>query len=541
MKLVVVGSGPSGASAALTLLRRGQAVELWDVGRREQPFPHPEADFHGLKQVLDDPQAYFLGKDFQALLAPDSGELMRYPPARSFLVEAEDRYWPFLGEEFKPFLSFSAGGLGLGWGVNALSYDDDDLTDWPLSFPDLSHAYSEACQRIPIAGPEDELSRFFPGVVAQQPSVRLNRHDADLLSTFEKRKAWIERWGHITLGRARLAVLNTPDDPSACRYCGRCLWGCPHGSLYNPAGSTLRECQRYPNFSYQSGRLVLSFETRDGLVTGIRYLETDTQQRNSEPCAAVFLAAGALQSGAIFLRTLQRDTAMENANLDRNRTESVMDTTVVKMPYIQIRSVGVAEESRQFQFNRLIIAHRKTRNGGWPIHCHGEVLSLNTLIYHPLIESIPLGSRLGKRLFAALMGALGVVTYFLPDRQIPGNGISLVPDATSPTGDHLQVHYQESADKEALLRDTVKDTARALWMMACVPARPIRAPAGGGIHYAGTVPMGPGPRCSDSSGRANAFRNLYLCDGAAFPSLPSKSITLNLIAHAIRVASLAHV
>ena len=37
-------------------------------------------------------------------------------------------------------------------------------------------------------------------------------------------------------------------------------------------------------------------------------------------------------------------------------------------------------------------------------------------------------------------------------------------------------------------------------------------------------------------GRSNFFPNLYVADGAAFPSLPSKSITMSLAAHATRVA-----
>jgi choline dehydrogenase-like flavoprotein len=539
MKCIVVGSGPSGTNAALTLLRRGKPVELWDVGREEAVFPRPDVDFHGLKGALDDPQEYFLGPRFEALLPPGGRDLLRYPPARKFLLDANDALWPFAGDAFRPFASLSRGGLGVGWGVNAVSYDDDDMQGWPVSFADLREAYAEACRRVPIAGTDDRLSGCFPGVAVSQPPVRLNRHDTALLSGFERRAEAIERKHRITIGRARLAVVNSPDHPSACRYCGRCLWGCPHGSLYNPAETTLRECQSHAGFEYKPGRLVLDLSTREGLVTGIRYLDTASHQEGEEPCGAVFLAAGALQSGGIFLRTLQRDKG--NAGGRPDKTRSVMDTTVVKIPYIRLGSVGVLEDEAQFQFNRLIAAHRKRRAEGWPTHCHGEILSLNTLLYHALIESIPLGSRQAMRRFARLQPALGVVTWFFPDKPVAGNGISILPDAGSPTGDRLHIHYREHEDKEAYIRQTVRDTQRALWTMGCIPWRPMRAPAGAGIHYAGTVPMGEGPLCSDSFGRANAYRNLYLCDGAAFPSLPSKSITLNLIAHAIRVASLAEV
>jgi len=541
MKCIVIGSGPSGTNAALTLLRRGKAVELWDVGRQETDFPHPAEDFHGLKRVLEDPQEYFLGARFEALLPPNSDDLLRYPPSRKFLLEPDDPSWPFAGEAFRPFASFSQGGLGLGWGANAVSYDDDDLQEWPIGGADLREAYAESCRRLPLAGADDRLSQYFPGVTINQPAVRLSGHDANLLTSFERRAAAIQRWAHITIGRARIAVVNAPDQASACRYCGRCLWGCPNGSLYNPATMTLPECQRYTGFAYRPGRMVLSLEATGGRISGIRYLDLETRRMMSEPCSAVFLAAGALQSGGIFLRSLQRDGGLTEADGVRERTQSVMDTTVVKMPYIQLRSVGAREEGEQFQFNRLIVAHRKARAGTWPTHCHGEIVSLNSLVYHPLIESIPLGSRLAMKLFARFKPALGVVTWFFPDKPVPGNGISILPDPGSPTGDRLHIHYRESEEKEAYILETMRDTRRALGMLGCVPWRPIRAPAGAGIHYAGTVPMGAGLRCSDPCGRSNAYRNLYLCDGAAFPSLPSKSITLTLIANAIRVASLADV
>jgi len=53
------------------------------------------------------------------------------------------------------------------------------------------------------------------------------------------------------------------------------------------------------------------------------------------------------------------------------------------------------------------------------------------------------------------------------------------------------------------------------------------------------VPMGHGPKRCDPTGRSNLFSNLYIADGAAFPSLPSKSITMSLAAHATRVARIA--
>ena len=69
----------------------------------------------------------------------------------------------------------------------------------------------------------------------------------------------------------------------------------------------------------------------------LRYLDVATDTLLEQPCEAVFLAAGALATGAIFLRTLQQ------ARPDLGpHSESLMDTAVVKLPYLMPRAIGRA-------------------------------------------------------------------------------------------------------------------------------------------------------------------------------------------------------
>ena len=99
--------------------------------------------------------------------------------------------------------------------------------------------------------------------------------------------------------------------------------------------------------------------------------------------------------------------------------------------------------------------------------------------------------------------------------------------------------YQQTEEKKKYMEQSIARARAALWRLGCVPKGIFISPDGAGIHYAGTVPMGKGPGRCDPSGRSNLFANLYIADGAAFPSLPSKSITMSLAAHATRVAGLA--
>jgi choline dehydrogenase-like flavoprotein len=245
MRVVVVGSGVSGAHAALTLLERGLEVEIWDVGREEVQFPEADATLNDLKDRLADPIEFFLGAEFRALIPPGVPELYRHPPSRQFLAEPTDPLSGFDSRGFIPITSFSRGGLANGWGANSLAYDEDDIAGWPVSFSEMDAAYRTVCQRIPIAGPpEDDLSPYLRGLYPTQTPVRLTAADERLLRAYSRNKRSVGSLG-IHLGTARLAVVTDASRGDACTYCDRCLWGCPRASIYNPANSTLKECDKH--------------------------------------------------------------------------------------------------------------------------------------------------------------------------------------------------------------------------------------------------------------------------------------------------------
>jgi choline dehydrogenase-like flavoprotein len=392
----------------------------------------------------------------------------------------------------------------------------------------METAYKTAYERIPVAGPlDDDLTPHLHGVHPSQPPVRLTAADQRLLQTYQRRKRKLAKLG-IKVGVARLAVATDPSRTDACDYCDRCLWGCPRASIYNPRVSTLKQCEAYSGFRYVRGRLVLSLLSRDDKITRIRYLDTATDEIREEPCGVVFLAAGALQTGAIFLRTLK--AARPELGTE---TEGLMDTTVVRIPFLQWRAVGEAPAKRSFQFNRLIVG-MITETASWPAYLHGELLNLTSLLYHPLIARMPFDSRLSKQLFFAVRSAIGAATFFFPDRITPGNHQAI---ADHPgRWEKILLHYRETEDKEQYIRQSVSTARSALRRLGCLPRGVVRSPPGAGIHYAGTVPMGHGTKRCDPMGRSNLFSNLYIADGAAFPSLPSKSITMSLAAHSTRVA-----
>ena len=78
----------------------------------------------------------------------------------------------------------------------------------------------------------------------------------------------------------------------------------------------------------------------------------------------------------------------------------------------------------------------------------------------------------------------------------------------------------------------------ALRTLGCYPLKRVKPPAGGSIHYAGTLPysVDERPFSLATDGRLHRTRRVYVADGSGFRFLPAKGLTLTLMANAHRTA-----
>ena len=82
-----------------------------------------------------------------------------------------------------------------------------------------------------------------------------------------------------------------------------------------------------------------------------------------------------------------------------------------------------------------------------------------------------------------------------------------------------------------------------VWPIGLIPLTPLAevAPAGGGYHYGGSIPMRSRPRFgeSDTLGRPTPTRLIHVVDGSCFPSVPGGAITFSAMANSHRIATAA--
>lgn len=530
--VVVVGSGPSSLHFAQTLLARGRRVRMLDVGRRGPEPMLPDLALDELKERLDAPVDYFLGKDYGSLILPGSDEeYYGFPPGKEYVFE-EIAGHRFGAEGFAPLVSYAAGGLAQAWTGGSYPFTDEELHDFPFGLRELLPHYAEVARRIGMSGERDDLAAFFPWHDGLQPSLDLDEHSRVLMEQYERRRAFVNGKLRAYVGRSRVAVLSRAHrGREACGYLGRCLWGCPTRSLYTPS-VTLAECREDPGFEYVSGVAVTHFEANaEGRIHKVvaRDLSSGTDRRFEVGTLA--LGAGTLASARIFLRSLR---------LDRGETpqlRGLMDNRQAMMPFVNLRMVGRPFDSRTYQYHQLAIG---LDTGDPQGYVHGLVTTLKTALVHPLVQSIPtaVGTALGA--FRGIHAALGLVNINFADHRRPDNAVWLETGAAGDAEPVLRIRYSPDAREPERVASSSDAFRKLLRALGCVAPRGMfrMRPMGASVHYAGTVPMtyDGGPSTCDPLGRSRDFANLLFVDGTTFPSLPAKNLTFTLMANATRIA-----
>jgi choline dehydrogenase-like flavoprotein len=515
---------------ALTALERGFDVELVDVGYERAAAPLPDTAFEALKDDLDDPEGYFLGHRGEAVVYPGpDAKPYGFPPSKAYVFQRPGRY-TIRERGFDPVLSFARGGLAEAWTGGSYELRDEELADFPFDGAALRPHYDTVARRIGVTGTGDDIRRFSPLSATYLEPLALDEHSASLHRRYDGRRRALNAAGFY-LGRSRVAVLS--GDLGARRACGelgRCLWGCPRGSLYAPS-LTLAELLLHPRFTYRPGLLVRRLLIgAGGRVAGVIAAHLEGGAEVQLRAERVVLAAGALPTTRIYLETLAARGEREP------RLPGLMDNRHVMVPFVNLSRIGAAVQLASYQFHMLAFG---IDGGHWRDDAHGQLSALKAAAVHPIVHGLPFDLRTSMRMFKRIRGALGVANVWLADRRRDANSVAL---ETGPDGaTRLLLEYGDDASDLARTDAMIAATRRGLAGLGCIAPRSMVKvlPRGSSVHYAGTIPMTTDEREHSCrvDGSVRGFPGLFVVDGAGFPWLPAKNVTFTLMANAVRLAS----
>lgn len=545
--VVVVGSGAAGGMAAYVLTQAGARVCVLEAGRNYEP--QTETPMFGTAA-----QAPLRGVG-----TPDK--------VLGFYDATIDGGWDVPGEpytvadgsRFTWWRTRMLGGRTNHWGRISLRYAPHDLraksidglgVDWPIPYAELAAYYDRVERLIGVFGSRDDLEDAPdspPGVLLPPPAPRAHELYMQKVGT---------RIGRPVVA-SHAAVLTRPHNGrGACIYATPCLRGCAVRANFQSTTVLLPA-------AIATGRLVIRTKAMaydvavdaQGKASGVHYVDKTTGTHQFVAGRTVMLAASAMESVRVLLNSksgrFPHGIGNDSGHLGRHITDTVGSVVVAQIPALEglppHNDFGASVDHVYVPWWGL--AEKRAGRLDFPRGYHFELgggrQEPNVFFLSKLMELARSGY--GTKLKDELRRYYGsIVTLTHRGEMIPNDQcyVEIDPAVKDSWGIPVPRFHFRSADHE--IRQTAHAQRSAVEFLEAAGGRVLQSGpserevsiGGSIIHEVGGARMGVSPQDSvvDANCRTWAVPNLYVIDGAVFPSHPHKNPTLTILALAWRAS-----
>ena len=230
--VLIIGSGPAAAGAALAFSRREDvAVTVIDIGVR--------LDVEGqqvVERLASSEPAHWEPCLVERVSAqPVNSGTRGVPQKRSYGSD-----YPFrnVGQldgltadegATTSLISAAYGGYSNVWGSQLMPFTASAFDSWPFDASTMRPHYEAVLDEVPYAAEVDDLEANFPLMHRSDPLPQLSDRSQRVLDAYDRHRSAVNTTG-ITMGKARLAFRARD-----CVRCRLCMTGCPYGLIYSAA------------------------------------------------------------------------------------------------------------------------------------------------------------------------------------------------------------------------------------------------------------------------------------------------------------------
>jgi choline dehydrogenase-like flavoprotein len=545
--VIVVGSGASGGVAAYTLASKGLKVLCLEAGRMIEPHK----DFHTHKYPFKWPYRGN-GKPGKYGKLPQGMEWkINEWTENLYTVPQDDPYALAPGAKFTWTRLRAVGGRTLVWGRESgrfgpldfkpKSLQDGFGEDWPITYEDLAPYYDKVETLIGVAGGGED--------VYNSPA------NKNILPAFRPRCGeWLIKKGAAKLGIKTvafpLAVLSKPyDNRPACHYCGACNFGCDTASRFSTLEVLFPKLQKMKNFTLRTNAAVhrVLLDRSTGKARGVSFIDTTNKLEYEAYGKTAVLGASMVESIRILLnsRTSEFPQGLANSSgaLGRYLMEHVA-FNAIQGYFPQL--VGQSSTNDDGPGANSLYIPRYNFGKKNDKFLRGYRFTFYTgcgMGPGPGAHLPGFGSAYKKRIKELYPAGVSIDGY---GEGLPfdWNFVEIDPEGLKDRYGIPQVRFHTNAeyDHAFAMRDEMYGQMEEILKASGAEVLPYEKknpyPLGSVTHEAGGARMGDNPKISvlDKWNRCHDIKNLLVVDAACFTSHPEKSVTLTIMALALRAS-----
>ncbi len=427
-------------------------------------------------------------------------------PLKNFKFNRKSNY------KFEPLEvleSKSFGGLSNVWGANSLRFLKNDFDEWPISYDILKNYYEKCEELMKVSHFNDDISEEFKINGKKIDESKLNLYSNFIKVFFSKKN-----YNKIDLiaGFSRVALNPNVDS------CSGCFFGCKH--VFNTR-DYLKKLIHSKDIEYKENLNLKKFSLKDNLIE----LEFDNSSNEKIFAKKLYIGAGSVQTPKIVMNSLEKKA----------------DLNIIESQYYLFPCFYTGKD-----FDTDLNHH--TLSQAQIVYKNNIKHKLGNVCYEVKYDQKLMNLILKKRfsIFHKLIPNFIKKRIFVITCQINSN--NSVYTAKIRKEDQKFEIFENKKNRKKIKKE-ISEQMRVLGKNFNFLSLNIFSKLGNfgrGYHLGASLPMLDENKVNDKNlktiytkknGEMSQYKNVFIIDSSNFSTIPSGSVSLTVMANALRIAT----